>query len=647
MTQPPCRLRPIVMALCLAAPVAGQAQDDASDSVSTTDAVVVTADRLQMQRDESSAPIRVITREQLDTLPVRDVASALDTLPNVFVQRTGSVFDEATISSYGISGQGRAPTRDIIAINGVPLNNGMFPETSLNMLPINLVERIEMVQGPASSAYGNNAFTGVVNLVTRKPAAATGNATAQIGTRWNTGDFSGYLGTGSPEQGWIIASAELRQTDGHLQPGGREDFSDSRLTNFALLGEKRFGDTALSGAALVYDFDRHNPSLILRSNGPTPPGPTAYHEDGYRQHFNIGLTHAISAGWDAEVRYTYNTFSTENRQTFRVPNPPQTPPSSEDRKGQGVLARVTWTTSMNILSVGYEYADAELENNITDLRFKGHSNGFYIQDRLLLLNEQLSLSAGYRYDDFSTYEDPSESWKVGFAFKPTASRWLLRGNIGQSFAAPAFNQLFNASPPFGNPDLKAERLLLWEVGAEFSPLRNLRLGASYFEAEHKDPIFPRPVGPGGQNMFVNVSPNPEYDGVTLTLDWVFLPGWSVAAAYTYIDPGTFTFHQNKSFFKGMLTYAKGRWSFSGEVIGANDRYWGDNFQAPADDFTVVNLRGSFRLSKHVQLLAYVENLFDEDYATRADRQGIAAGQEIFVPVPRPGRFALLGASVSF
>lgn len=637
----PRRLTPVALALCIGTPWLAQAQDDPSQSV------LVTADRLQMQRDESSAPIRVITREQIDQLPVRDVSSALNTLPNVSVQRTGSLFDEGSLNFYGISGQGRAPTRQVIAVNGVPLNNGMFPETSLNMIPLAMIERIEVLQGPASSAYGNNAFTGVVNLVTRKPGTATGNLTGLVGTEWNSHDLSGYLGTGGSDQGWILAGAQLRETNGHLQPGGREDFSDSNLKNFALLGEKKFGNTAISGAMLQYDFDRHNPSLILRSNGAVPPGPTSYDEAGYRQHFNLGLTHAFAGGIDAELRYMYNTFSTDNRQSFRIPNPPQTPPSNEDREGRGVLARLTWTTETNTLSAGYEYADAELINNINGRTFAGHSNGVYIQDRLLLIDQQLSLSAGYRYDKFSTYEDASKSWKIGAVYKPKDSIWLVRANVGQSFSAPSFNQIFNTSAPFGNPNLKAERLFLWEIGGEIAPWHGVRLGASYFQAEHKDPIFPRPVGPSGQNMFVNVSPNPEYDGITLTADWAITQHWKVAASYTYVDPGQFTFHQSKNIFKGVVGYASGPWTFSAEAVGASDRYWGDNFQAPVDDYVVVDLRAGYRLNKHVQFIAYVENLTDEDYATRADRQGVAAGQEIYVAVPRPGRFAMLGVSVSF
>lgn len=652
------------------------AQSSAPGADISTPAITVTVDRLQIERDQSAAPVRIVTREELEKLPVRDVQSALATLPNVFIQRTGSIFDEGSIQMYGISGQARAPTRNVIAIDGVPLNSGMFPETSLNMVPLNLVERIEVIQGPGSSAYGANAFTGVINIVTRKPTRTTANVTAQVGTEWSTSDTSVLLGTGVPGEGWITGSVQLRETLGHLQPGGREDFSDSRLKNAALVGEKRFGNAFVSGTFLQYDFDRHNPSFINRPFPSPTAGPTAVQEQGYRQHGNLGVRYLFSDAWEGELRVLRNTFSSVSAQTFRTDLPPTgpnaVPPANEDRYANGGLARLTWTTARNVLQVGYEYADARLVNNLatgaTRPQYKGKSDGFYVQDRLLLLEDQLSLSAGYRYDKFDFYDEASNSYKAGFAYKPTGGRWLVRGNLGRGFSPPAFNQLFNVNQPFGNAALSAETLTLWELGGEIWPRDGIRLGASAFYGKHKDPIFPRqkdqcvnpvPGIPAGQNQFCNVFPPPEYIGYTLTADWNPAPGWHIGGSYTFTDPqtvtgtqgattitNTYTFHSNRHQAKAVVTYAHERFTLGAEALYAEGRYWGDNFSNPVDAFTVVNLRGTYRIDAHWSLLATLFNVFDEDYATRADR-AVQGGQEVFAGIPQPGRFAMLGVSYGF
>lgn len=673
--------RAVPLLLAVAATATGPAwAADATSDIAAPE-VRVNVDRLQIERDQASVPVQVLDREQIDRSAVQDLTGALALLPNVNIQRTGSLFDEGSVNMYGISGQARAPTRTVIAVNGVPLNNGMFPETSLNMIPLNIVERIEVIQGPGSSAYGNNAFTGVVNIVTRQPRETTGNVTSQIGTRWQTSDNSAYVGVGKPGEAWGVASVQLRETLGNLQPDGSKAFSDSRLKNVALLGEKRFGDTTFSGGYLYYDYDRHNPSLITRTATGIGPTPTSRQEDGDRQHVNFGVRQSFSDQWEGELRYTYNQSSDASLNTFPVgqlgfPTVPAgnrpSGPTDEDRSGNGALARLTWTTERNILQVGYEFADAKLTNNLatgTQTReFTGTSNGFYVQDRFLMFDEQLSLSAGYRFDSFSFYDKNSNSGKVGFSYKPTGASWLVRGNVGRSFSAPAFNQLFNSAQPFGNPNLTAETLTLYELGGELTPVQNLRLGLTGFYAKHKDPIFPRqldqcvapaPGVPAGVNQFCNVFPPPEYVGATLTADWAFAQYWILGASYTYTDPrtvtgtkgattiiNTYTFHSNKHVLKATLAYTRERFTIAGDFIGAQGRYWGDNFTGPVDDYTVLNVRATYKVDAHWTLLATFYNVFDESYATRSDR-AVIGGVERFAGITQPGSFAMLGASYTF
>lgn len=620
-----------------------------------TPEVRVTVDRLKIERRESSQPVQVIDRARLEQLPVNDLSQALNTLPGVNVQRTGGPFDEGSVQMYGISGQGRAPSRTVIAIDGVPLNSGLIPETSLNMIPLAMVERIEVIQGPGSTAYGSNAFTGVINVVTRRPKGTEGQLIGLAGTRWSTSDATARFGTAAEDgSGFVQGAIQQRETTGHLRPAGREDFSDSRLRNFAGNFEKRFGDTIVSGAGLYYEYDRHNPSFVPRqiAGGTTV---TSRQEDGTRQHWNVGAKHFFDHGIDAELRYSFNGAEDTSFNTFPSPTQvftgpvPQRPPGrqSDERASHNVLGKVEWTTSINTLAVGYEWSSAYLANRLSGQRFEGITNGAFIQDRLLLLDNQLALSAGYRYDKLSTYEDPAQAGKVGFSFQPTGARWLVRGNAGHSFAAPTLAQARSTTGTLGNPNLTADSLRLYEAGIDVMPLDGLRAGLTVFTAKHINPIFPRPVGPGGQNQFVNVSPSPEYDGFMTTVDWVLPRGFNVGAAYTYNDPGVQTFHSARHTGKASVGWTGGKWTFGAQVVAAAERYWADNNQARAPDYAVMDVRAVYRVSPKLSLLATIENLFDADYATRADRQGVALGQEVFVALPRPGVLGMVGAEVRF
>jgi outer membrane receptor protein involved in Fe transport len=200
------------------------------------------------------------------------------------------------------------------------------------------------------------------------------------------------------------------------------------------------------------------------------------------------------------------------------------------------------------------------------------------------------------------------------------------------------------------------------------PSDRLLLGFSYFDAKHNDPIFPRqrdqcvspaPGVPPGVNQFCNVFPPPQYSGYTLTADWAFAQGWTAGGSYTFTDPetvqgtlngtlrtATYTFHSNRHLAKLLLSYAGERLSLGLDVTRAEGRFWGDNFSNPVTNYSVFNARANYRLDRHWTLLATFFNLFDEDYATRADR-AVIGGVERFAGIPQPKSHAMLGVSYGF
>ena len=100
--------------LVSAAVMNAHAQTPGTDPDIRAPEVPVNVDRLQIGRDQASVPVRVLTREQIDKLAVRDLSGALALLPNVNIQRTGSLFDEGSVNMYGHlrSGAGTDPHRN-------------------------------------------------------------------------------------------------------------------------------------------------------------------------------------------------------------------------------------------------------------------------------------------------------------------------------------------------------------------------------------------------------------------------------------------------------------------------------------------------------------------------------------------------------
>ncbi|HEX7580745.1 MAG TPA: TonB-dependent receptor plug domain-containing protein, partial [Thermoanaerobaculia bacterium] len=127
---------------------------------------------------------RIVTREEIDTIPARSLPELLQSLPGIDVRRRGA---EGIQADIGIRGSDHDGT--LILVDGEPVNDPQTNHFSADLdIPLDAVERIEVFAGGASALYGSGAIGGVVNIVTR--GARLGRARAQIEGRYAHGTSS-------------------------------------------------------------------------------------------------------------------------------------------------------------------------------------------------------------------------------------------------------------------------------------------------------------------------------------------------------------------------------------------------------------------------------------------------------------------------
>ncbi|MCK5380592.1 MAG: TonB-dependent receptor plug domain-containing protein, partial [Candidatus Latescibacteria bacterium] len=175
------------------------------------DEIVVTATRTEKTIRDLSATVSVITREEIEASNAHSPMDILNTLPGLFVQRTGA-FGRADVDIRGIGERGR---KVMVLVDGRPVKMGLFGCTVTHSLPLNNVERIEVVRGPASVLYGSDALGGVINIITRKLAESQ-----QVDYTFSYGSYDTYQhrvrAGGSSGPLTFYATADKRQSDGHL-----------------------------------------------------------------------------------------------------------------------------------------------------------------------------------------------------------------------------------------------------------------------------------------------------------------------------------------------------------------------------------------------------------------------------------------------
>ena len=205
------------------------------DQTASLDPVLVSASPTGGTLSDTFQSVTVIDRHQIESWPAANLANLLAGVAGVDVQRRGEPGVQADI---GIRGTGFEQT--VILLDGMPMGDPQTGHHNLNLpVPIEHIERIEVVKGPGAMAYGGNATGGVINIVTRRGGEASLTAQARVGSHDTRS--GGFSGGGRWRQSDHRLSFDQLRTDGHLS----ERRADAQLTRGLYTGGADVGDTGL------------------------------------------------------------------------------------------------------------------------------------------------------------------------------------------------------------------------------------------------------------------------------------------------------------------------------------------------------------------------------------------------------------------
>lgn len=594
--------------LVLATPaLADEADAGASSDVASDKDIVVLASGFAQPRDETGQAISVVDRDRIEQLQVVSVSDALRTLPGMAVASRGSF---GGLTSVFVRGGNSAQT--LVLIDGVRINDVSTPNNQFDFGPLlaGNVSRIEVLRGPNSIIWGNQAIGGVVNIETIKP---NGPLAVDAGLEYGYADtVSGHANI-SGTAGILEASlgGAYYRTDGisAIQGGTERDGSriyslNGRLkvnlaANFNLDFRGYFNDSRI-------DYD--NPYAYTTSPGNARPvafnkqfvayaGANLDLADG-RFHNRVAYTRTDidRRGVDPEA-FSYNTYT-----------------------ARATIDRFEYRGSYDLAEIATITAGAEYEKNTSYTQFEtdpataadSEVASGYAQVSLRPA-KGLTLTGGVRHDAYSRYGGHT-TLGGNIAYTPNEGRTVLRATYGEGFRAPTFS---DSLPPYGNPNLKPETSRNLDVGIEQALLDNrLRLGATYFRRRTNDQI--------GYDAFY-VPQNIERvhtDGLELVLIADPTPTLHVEANYTLTNAFNRSGAYNGKRLQlrpqhvGSMTVD---WTSPiGLKLGGTLTVAGDSFNDQAnlqriDGYTLFALRASYPITRTVEIYGRIENLFDNKY----------------------------------
>ncbi|SEW23161.1 TonB-dependent receptor [Luteibacter sp. 329MFSha] len=440
----------------------------AADTPDQLDAVVVTANRAPTPVDDVLAPVTVITREDIERLQPVELRDLLTGLPGVNVANTGGIGQQTSLFMRGTNS-----AHTLVLVDGVRVGTVGAGLPAYEQLPVDQIDRIEVVRGPRSSLYGSDAIGGVIQIFTRHGQAGEAPTPSLSVTGGSHGYTAGQIGiSGGTRHAWYNASLGGQYTSGinacRIGAGtafqgcftDEPDHDAYRTYNGALSGGYRWDDgTELTGSWLrskgdiEYDGDFQN---FTRRSQQVAGAKLAFDAMAdWRMSLSLGQNQ------DRADNYLDGADKTLDFVDYGV-----------DKARVGYLYskrnQATWQNDFTLakdqtLSVGVDYQQEKLKSDTDYLKDTRNNTGVFALYQGVFGPHEIQLSARHDHNtQFGNHTTGSAAY--GFRFD---NGMKITASYGTAFHAPTFNDEFY---PYGAPvDLKPEKSRTAEIGLSARP----------------------------------------------------------------------------------------------------------------------------------------------------------------------------------
>ncbi len=573
--------------------------------------VVVTASRMPQLRSELPASVTVITSTEIETLGAKNMGDVLNYTYGTSTRTTGYLGSQVSGSIRGSTYQ-----QMLILIDGQRINSPLLGGYDLGTLPVDYIDRVEIVRGPASALYGADAVGGVVNIITKKSG--------------NNDKYALNVSSKLSEQGGNelqLATSGVADSLGYSFSAGK-DFSPGFRDNSDYTAQKFSGDISKRFSEqlnLNLGYDQYN----AKEGVPGPlssPSPLAREEDN-NQHLRLLSEIKVYDNWSMKLNSSFSQLNSINNDADPVYGYRDKNDSSSDLyECQNEIK----LGENDLLNLGAEYRN--------DQSVSTSSGDHLVYNKALSIQDQhyftpdLSLLLSNRYDSHSVYGDTS-SPRVGINYKlnSDSSIWA---SYGEAFRAPTLNDLFWYDPyDTGNPSLKPESSKNSEIGLTLRPDERTELNASYFTSQITDLIVWE-LNSYGTYETQNVA-SASISGYEVGLSYYVIRELKCFVNYTAMNAVDGTTRKDLLYKPGVqynagLEYNDGRNDSAGIIIDhVGDRYDDGANTIKVDPYTITNINFRFQVDPVLAILFGAENFFNEDY------------QETF-DYPMPGRIYSFG-----
>ncbi|CAN5515598.1 TonB-dependent receptor [soil metagenome] len=505
------------------------------------DEVVVTGTLKEVSRIESPVPVEVYTPLFFKKNPTPNIFEALQNVNGVRPQLNCNVCNTGDIHINGLEGP-----YTMVLIDGMPIVSSLATVYGLSGIPNSLVERIEIVKGPASSLYGSEAVGGLINIITKKPSNAPLLSVDLMATSWQ--EFNTDIGfkLNAGKKAAVLTGINYFKYD-HIIDNNYDRFTDVTLQDRISVFQKwNFirKQNRVSSIAARY-FDEYRWGGDTRYTKAFRGGDSLYGESIYTKRWELLANYQLPTREKLMGSVSFNSHNQDSRYGT----------TSYIASQKIVFGQLTWDKTLQHhdllagVAIRYTFYD---DNTIATTSDTSHLQnkpdkvwlpGIFIQDEILISQSQ-KLLLGFRYDYNSVH---GNILTPRFAYKLKINdNNIIRLNAGTGFRVV---NLFTED----HAALTGARIV--EVKNELKPEKSYNANLNYIKkiqtlygiynveftswyTYFNNRIIADYDTDPNKIIYDNINGFAESKGISTNIDIQFINGLKVLAGATYMHVAT-------------------------------------------------------------------------------------------------------------
>ena len=406
--------------------------------------IIITSTRIELPFKKDSRTMTIINAETIQNSAATNVADLLQQVAGVDIRRRGTGGAQADLY---IRGGGFDQT--LLLIDGIKMDDAQTGHHSLNAaLPIEVIERIEIIKGSAARVFGQNAFTGAINIVTKKQLKNPVAINAERGSFGQT--------NASATIGKVYSNSEFIAHIGALTSDGYRNNSDYTNYNYFLKGT--FNKNKQPIEMIATFFDKKFGAENFYTTNPT------FNEYEETQNSLVGFSTTFQT---EKFKIKPRIYWRRGQDIFLLRrNNPAFYRNLHITNKVGFETNASYNSNMGITGFGVDVSRVSINSNNLGEHHRIMANVF-LEHRFQFFDNQLDITPGVAityFSDFKFHAFPG----IDVVYQLSESIKIY-GNLGTTYRIPTYTDLFYRDPvTIGNPDLQPVEAFSQEIGMKFN-----------------------------------------------------------------------------------------------------------------------------------------------------------------------------------